>query len=316
MRKVTVMANVSPKCKDILVENGFEVNVCESSDEDVIAKSAFDSEAILFASTKFTNSLFDKLPNLKIISRHGIGIDTVDMDAATAHGVIVCNSSAYGTYDVAEHTVALILSFIHRIPTYDNAIKSKNDWSFGSVPKARRISEMKIGIVGFGRISRWICKMLSGFDVEISVYDPYADENEAKALGVKVVSLDELLKENDIISLNAPLNSSTYHMISDESIAKMKDGVIIVNTGRGALVDEKALIRALEEGKVGGAALDVFENEPFESDSKFRTLDNVVLTPHIAWNSVEAVRDLTYEVTGNIIDYFNGLPLRNQLNLK
>jgi len=156
--------------------------------------------------------------------------------------------------------------------------------------------------------------MMQGFGIKIYVSDPYANMTLATELGVEVVSLETLLEVSDIISLNAPLNESTRHMINDGAFAKMKDGVYIVNTSRGPLIDEEALIRALESGKLGGAALDVFENEPFECENKLRLFKNVVLTPHVAWRSSEAVRDLEIEVCENIIDFFNGKKPKNQLN--
>ena len=317
MSKVLIVNTVPPSENylKILTENGFEAEYCNNDEKEIVTKGQ-DAEAIIFSSTRFTNELFDRLPNLKIISRTGIGIDTVDIDAATAHNVVVCNCASYGTYDVAEHTVALILSLIHSTPRYTAAIKNENKWDPSAVPMAMRLSEKTLGIIGFGKIPRWICQMLKGFGIKISVYDPYADLKVAEELGVSCVSLDELFSESDIISVNAPLNDSTYHMINSDSIQKMKDGVLIVNTGRGPLVDEKALIEALESGKVGGAALDVFENEPFNEDCKLRYLPNVVLTPHVAWRSNEAMRDITIEVCENIIDFYNGNPMKNRLNLK
>ncbi len=316
MAKVVVMGGESESYRKIFAEHGLEIGFCQSKDEDEIARIAHDAQAIIFTSTKFTDSLFDKLPNLKIISRSGIGIDTVDMDAATAHGVIVCNSASYGTYDVAEHTVALMLSLVHSISRYDCNIKSENNWSASDIPPAHRLSERVMGIVGFGRISRWICTMIKGFGMKTLVYDPYVNLDAARELGVSSVTLDELVETSDIISVNAPLTKETRHMINAETFAKMKNGALIINTSRGPLIDESALIDALESGKIAGAALDVFENEPFEAENKLRTFKNVVLTPHIAWRSEEAMRDLKIEVTGNVIDYFLGKPLKNQLNLK
>jgi D-3-phosphoglycerate dehydrogenase len=315
MPKVLIIRPKNDKYIEIFTKHGFEVEFCENNEEEIVAKGA-DAEAMIFAPTKFTNELFDKLPNLKIISRTGIGIDTVDMEAATSHGVVVCNCASYGTYDVAQHTVALLLSLVHSTAQYTNAVKANNDWSSKGIPMAMRLSEKRLGIIGFGKIPRWICKMLKGFGIQISVFDPYIDLNVAEELGVTSVSFDELLATSDIISINAPLNSSSYHMINTESIAKMKNSVLIINTGRGPLIDEEALICALESGKIGGAALDVFESEPFSDDSKLRSLNNVILTPHVAWRSTEAVRDLTVEVCENILDFFEGKPLKNQLNLK
>ena len=146
---------------------------------------------------------------------------------------------------------------------------------------------------------REIAKVISAFGTKVVVYDPYVSVEDAKKQGVESMPLDELLKKADIISVNAPLTKSTKHIINKDAIAKMRDGAIVINTSRGPLI---------------GAGLDVFENEPFDKDSKFRTLGNVVLTPHVAWHSAEAIRDLDIEVTQNIIDYFEGRPLKNALN--
>lgn len=318
MSKVLVLGPEKSAYRDIFAAHGIECAFCQAKpdDEEAIAAAGKDCDAMLFTATRFTESLFAALPNLKMISRSGIGIDTVDMDAATRHGVIVCNSANYGTYDVAQHTVALLMSLLHSVPRFDKGIKDTNDWGASGIPYAHRMSTRKLGIIGFGRISRWICKMMTGFGMEIMVNDPYASEEAAKELGVKIVSLEKLIAEADIISVNAPLTKDTHHMINAELIGKMKDGVLIVNTSRGPLIDTEALIAALESGKVGGAALDVFEQEPFAEDCKLRQFPNVVLTPHIAWRSEEAIQDLLYEVTGNIIDYFEGRPLRNALNIK
>lgn len=316
MPKVLILRSYYQPYADRLDAHGIEYKFCNAgfTDNELIINEGQDCDAIIFTGTYFTEELFAGLPNLKIISRGGIGIDRVDMEAATRHGVIVCNSAHYGTYDVAEHTVALLMSLMHSIPRFDKALKENNDWSGAGFPYAHRLSERTLGIIGFGRISKWICQMMSGFRMEILVYDPYASEEAAKGLGVKLVSLDELAARSDIISVNAPLTQETHHIVNVELISKMKDQVLILNTSRGPLIDEAALIEALESGKVGGAGLDVFEEEPFPDDCKLRQLPNVVITPHVAWRSVEAVRDLTEEVVGNVIDYFEGKPLKNALN--
>ncbi len=313
MPKVLIIRPENETYKKILSENGFSYKFCDNNEAEIFEKGQ-DVEAIIFAPTKFTSETFSRLPKLKIISRTGIGIDTVDIPAATEHGVAVCNCANYGTYDVAEHTVALLLSLIHSIPRYDANIKKDNDWGTSDIPNAVRLCEKKLGIIGFGRISQWICRMMRGFGMKIAVSDPYANLELAKELGVEVVSFDTLLQSSDIISVNAPLNDSTRHMINDDAFSKMKDGAYIVNTSRGPLIDEDALIRALESGKLAGAALDVFESEPFENENKLRSFKNVVLTPHIAWRSTEAIRDLEIEVCENIIDFFNGKKPKNQLN--
>ncbi len=316
MKKVVALVNEKENInyKKILLEKGIETVFLESTNEDEIAEVAKDAEAIIFAATRFTDSLFAKLPNLKVISRRGIGIDTVDVEAATKHGVKVCNCQSYGAKDVAQHTVALMLSLIHRIPTYDRRLKKDNNWSYTDVPMACRLSEKNVGIVGFGRISREIARVVKAFGTKVLVYDPYISETVAENFGVEAVLLEELLKNSDIISLNAPLTQATRHLINKDTICMMKDQALIINTSRGALIAEDDLVEALESGRLGGVALDVFENEPFENECKLRALENVVLTPHVAWHSSEAIRDLDIEVTQNIIDYFEGKKLKNAMN--
>lgn len=311
MKRVLALGNEKDNInyKTILAEHGIETVFLESSDREEIANAAKGAEAIIFTATRFDDDLFSRLPNLKLISRRGVGIDTVDIAAATRHGVKVCNCQSYGSRDVAQHTVALLLSLIHRIPSYNNRMRGDSK-GCADIPMACRLGEKTVGIIGYGRISRAIARVLSAFDAEILVYDPFVTE----AKGVRQVDLDELLKTSDIISLNAPLTDATRHMINRETISKMKNGAMIVNTSRGALIDEAALIDALETGGLSGAALDVFENEPLDPSSRLLTLDNVVLTPHVAWRSEEAVRDLDKEATGNVIDFFEGRPLKNALN--
>ena len=313
MKRILCIGPKNEQYCRIFAEHGMEIAFCGATEEEILA-AAPGAEAIIFSSTRFDGALLEKLPDLKILSRAGIGIDTVDIPAATARGVIVCNSASYGTYDVAEHTVALLLALVHSVPRYHAAVKEKNDWSCAGIPMASRLSERTLGIVGFGRISRHLCRMMAGFGMRILVSDPYASPEAAAEMGVSLVPLDTLLAEADILSVNAPLTDETRHMINAETISRMKDGALLINTSRGGLIDEEALVAALTSGKIAGAALDVFETEPFAADHPFRTMENVILTPHVAWRSAEAIRDLTLEVTGNVIDYFEGRPLANALN--
>ena len=313
MPKVLIIGSENETYKQIFSQNGLAYDFCANTEDEIFAKGQ-DAEAIVFSSTKFSDKMFSSLPKLKIISRTGIGIDTVDIPAASAHGVAVCNCANYGTADVAQHAIALLLSLIHSVPRYDRNIKAENSWSVSGIPNAVRLGEKSLGIVGFGRISQWICRVMRGFGMKIRVCDPYANKQAAEDLGVEITDLDTLLATSDILSLNAPLTSDTYHMINDQAFAKMKCGVYLVNTSRGSLVDEEALIRALETGRLSGAALDVYEKEPFDNENKLRSFENVVLTPHIAWRSDEAIRDLHIEVCENIVDFFNGNRPKNQLN--
>ena len=212
MPKVLIIGSENETYQRIFSENGLEYEFCNGDEAEIFAKG-HDADAIVFSSTKFTDKTFSALPNLKIISRMGIGIDTVDINAASAHGVVVCNCANYGPADVAQHTIALLLSLIHSIPRYDRNIKTENNWSSGGIPNAVRLGEKSLGIVGFGRISQWICRVMRSFGMKIRVCDPYANRQAAEELGVEVTDLDTLLATSDILSLNAPLTADTYHMI-------------------------------------------------------------------------------------------------------
>ena len=171
MPKVLIVGSENETYQRLFSENGLEYEFCGGGEAEIFEKG-YDADAIVFSATKFTDKTFSALPNLKIISRMGIGIDTVDIQAASAHGVVVCNCANYGTADVAQHTIALLLSLIHSIPRYDRNIKTENKWSSGGIPNAVRLGEKSLGIVGFGRISQWICRVMRSFGMKIRVCDP------------------------------------------------------------------------------------------------------------------------------------------------
>ncbi len=270
-----------------------------------IAKNA---EVILFSSTKFDKQTLEQLPKLKVLARYGIGLDNVDINAATNLGVYVCNTPSYGCYDVAQHTISLLLAVNQSIPGFDRNVRTGN-WSTTSMRPARRLRDKILGILGFGRISRYVAKMAKGFGMEVWATDPYVEIEDFLVADVKKVSLDELLASCDYISINAPLTKSTYHIIDINALKLMKPSAILINTSRGGLVNTDALIYALENNLITGAGLDVFEDEPLKPDSKLLTFSNVVMTPHIAWFSDEAMVDLHKEITDNVLGYLqNGVP--------
>ena len=220
MKRVLVLGNEKDNInyKTILAEHGIETVFLESSDREEIANASKGAEAIIFTATRFDDDLFSRLPNLKLISRRGIGIDTVDIDAATRHGVKVCNCQSYGSRDVAQHTVALLLSLIHSIPRYNS--RMSNNQGCSDIPMAWRLGEKTVGIIGYGRISKAVARVLTAFDAEVLVYDPFVTE----AKGVRQVDLDELLKSSDIAKMLSSLKVFIYS-VSSES-------VILSNLGR------------------------------------------------------------------------------------
>lgn len=238
---------------------------------------------------------------LKVIGVHGVGVDHIDVDFAEKRGIRIVRTSEALTDSVAEFTVGLILSLLRKIPLADDALR-KGEWNKKyNVLVGAELMGKTVGILGLGRIGSAVARRLSSFNVNLVYYKRNRNIEIERLLGVKYVSFDELLRISDIISIHTPLTSETYHMISFREFALMKHGVYIVNTARGAIIDEKALYEALVSGKVAGAALDVFESEPLNPENPLTRLDNVILTPHLAASCEETLKRLAVAVAEKVI---------------
>ncbi|MFO1037644.1 MAG: NAD(P)-dependent oxidoreductase [Geminicoccaceae bacterium] len=248
----------------------------------------------------YTERVLAAAPRLEVIARLGVGYDQIDVSAATRHGVAV--AMAFGTNHeaVADHAFALMGALAHRIRDYDERVR-KGGW--GSLFHGR-LQGTTVGLVGFGRIGRAMAKRAQGFAMEVLVADPFADASTVAHLGCRLVELDELLQTSDFVSIHAPLSPETHHLIGAERLALMKPTAFVVNTSRGGLIDEDALIAALESGKIAGAGLDVFEHEPLP-DTPLRRLSNVVLTPHVAGLSAWTLRTMAEKCVENILAVVN-----------
>jgi len=238
---------------------------------------------------------------LKVIGVHGVGVDHIDVDFAEKRGIRIVRTPEALTDSVAEFTVGLILSLLRKIPLADDAVR-KGEWNKKyNVLVGAELMGKTVGILGLGRIGSAVARRLSSFNVNLVYYKRNRNIEIERLLGVNYVSFDELLRISDIISIHTPLTSETYHMISFREFALMKHGVYIVNTARGAIIDEKALYEALVSGKVAGAALDVFESEPLNSENPLTRLDNVILTPHLAASCEETLKRLAVAVAEKVI---------------
>lgn len=274
-----------------------------------------DADILMFNDAHITKEVIDALERCKMIIRYGIGYDNVDLEAAGRKGIYVCNAPSYGTYDIAEHTMALLLSVCKHIPVADRCARV-GQWNAERVGKARRLQGKILGIVGFGRIARAVAARARAFEMDILVYDPYQAEEAIDALGYKKVDLETLLELSDYVTLHSPLTEETHHMMGMAQFKRMKKDAILINTARGALINENELIFALLSGEIGGAALDVFETEPLPGNSKLLDMENVVLTPHVAWNSFEGTEDLHAEVIENVVRVLHGEVPENIVNTK
>ena len=284
------------KADDLAIE--LRSAVC--TDEDDIIAAGQEADAML-ASTReaFTRRVIENLPRCKVIARYGVGLDNVDLEAATDCDIVVTHFPGYCTAEVADHAFAFLLALNRRIVEVDRDLR-RGAWSAhgpmtrqilrGPVPPLR---EQTLGIIGFGRIGKTVARRAAPFDLTILASDPYLDPGEITALGVEPVTLDELLARSDYVSIHCPLTPDTRGLIDAAAIARMKPGAVLINTARGPIVDLDAATAALQSGELAGAALDVFTPEPLPADSPLYELPNVILTPHAAYyseRSVEIVR--------------------------
>jgi len=250
---------------------------------------------------KIPQEVFEAAESLKVIGVHGVGVDHIDLDFAKKRGIKIVNTPAALTDTVAEFTLGLMFSLLRKIPMADAAVR-RGKWNkkFNDLVGAD-LTGKTVGIIGLGRIGSAVAKRLRAFNVNLIYYKRVRNRELEKQLGIEYVLFNQLLRMSDIISIHVPLTSETYHMISHNEFELMKPRVYIVNTSRGAVIDEKALYNALVSGKVAGAALDVFESEPLSLDSPLIKLEKVILTPHLAASSEEALRRMSITVAEEII---------------
>ncbi|PWA12404.1 phosphoglycerate dehydrogenase [Pueribacillus theae] len=270
-------------------------------------------DALLVRSgTKVTEEVMEKMPNLKIIARAGVGVDNIDIDAATKRGIVVINAPDGNTISTCEHTFTMIASLARMIPQATQSIKS-GKWERKAF-LGMELRGKNLGIVGFGRIGSELAVRARAFGMNLYVYDPFLTNERAKQLGVTVNTLDEVLENADIITVHTPLTKDTKGLIGHHNIEKTKRGVLLINCARGGIIDEEALLHYLKNGHVGGAAFDVFEHEP-PGDNPLLELDNFIATPHIAASTKEAQLNVAAQVSEEVVQFLQGHPIKNSINL-
>jgi D-3-phosphoglycerate dehydrogenase len=245
---------------------------------------AADCDALLNTyAGPITAEVMARMPRCRIIARYGIGVDTIDLDAATRAGIIVTNNPTYCIEEVAEHTMALVLACARKVPLYDRLVRGGR-WEVPPGKPMFRLAGRTLGLVGFGNIAKQVAARASAFGMKIVYADPFVE-----APGFTRVDLDQLLGESDFVSVHPPLTAQTRGLINDEALSKMKPTAFLVNCARGPVVDTQALVRALDAGKIAGCALDTVDPEPLPDPHPLRGRENVVLTPHVAWYSEQAM---------------------------
>jgi len=284
--------------QEILGKIGATVKKFQAHDVNELLRITRSAHGILCTyEAPFTKEVISNLENASVIVVSAVGYDNIDVKAATEKGVVVCNVPDYMTFEVAEHTVALILALIRRIPLADRFVRA-GEWStYGSLSwtRLRPLSHLDgrvAGIVGFGRIGKQVAERLQAFRMRLIAYDPYLSKDDATARGVEPVSLHTLMKESDVIAVNALLSKETYHLIGDQELRLMKQTAIIVNTSRGKIIDQSALVQALVEKRIAGAGLDVQEREPPDPNDPLLKLENVIFTPHVGSTSEKSYSEM------------------------
>ncbi|MGB9868059.1 MAG: C-terminal binding protein [Bacillota bacterium] len=281
------------------------------TEDDVIPVTSM-ADAVIVQRAKISERVIGAMSQCQVIVRYGVGVDNVDVRAATRRGILVCNVPDYGTTDVADHTMTLLLACHRGIVELTKAVKAQV-WNYRIVEPLHRLSACCLGIIGCGRIGREVALRARVFGMEVIGYDPYVDRKSVEAAGIRLTSLQELLEKADFVTIHTPLTEETRGMIGQRELRRMKPGAILVNTARGGIVDEEALYFALRDRRLRAAALDVFAIEPL-GRSLLTTLDNVILTPHCAWYSEEAMLDLKKKVAEEVVRVLKGNRPLNPVN--
>lgn len=276
---------------DIIEGAGAELISLDATSADEVIRGGSEATVLLTTNAQITAAVFDALPQLEAVVRMGAGYNNVDVEAATAHDVFLVNVPRYGNEEVASHALALLLCCDRRLFKYDRHVR-EGKWNWEYRDGHTRLTDKTLGILGFGRIGKQLAALSAGLGVNIIVSDPYVSAEVIEAQSAKKVSFKELIQQSDLVSIHTVLNDETYHLFDTEVFAEMKDSAILVNVARGGIIDQSALLKALDEDQIAVAGLDVSDPEPPGKTDPIRTHEDIILTPHVAWYSDVALEEL------------------------
>ena len=302
--------NQEKKC----LGRNYDVSLIKVSNHCELPNNIGDYEGIIsWYLVSLPKQLIARLDNCKIIVRAAVGFENIDIKFANERGILVANVPDYGTEEVADHTMTLLLCLIRNL-FYCNNHVNQGGWQWKSIGKTIRLSDAEIGLLGFGRIGKAVAVRAKAFGLKVSFFDPYAPSGEEKSIAVKrYETLSEMLESVDILSIHVPLNEETHHIISDSEFTRMQDGITLINCARGGIVDTNAMLAALDSGKLSAVGLDVLEEEPTVPDELLYK-DNVVITPHSAFYSDRSWEEIRMKSARNIMRYFNNEFIRDKVN--
>jgi len=288
--------------KEVLGRVGAELTLVNIKDEAVLTPICKEADGILNQYARMDRRMIEQLSRCKVITRYGIGVDTIDLTAATESGIIVANVPDYCLNEVADHTLAMLLACARKTLVFDRIVR-RGSWDFRKGGAIHRLQGKVLGLVGCGKIGLAVARRMTAFGVRVIAFDPYL---KRAGEGVELTDLSTVLGTSDFISIHCPLTESTRHLIGEMEFKKMVKKPVIVNTSRGPVVDENALLRALETGQVSGAGLDVVETEPPDPGNPLLKMENVVLSPHTAFYSEESVSQLKRDAAESVVAVLQG----------
>lgn len=313
--RVLISDELSPEALEVFSARGFEPRVRTGSTEPELLAAVADADALVVRSaTKVTRKVIEAARSLQVIGRAGVGVDNVDVEAATERGVVVMNAPSGNTTTTAELAIALLFALARNVVRGDRAVRA-GEWKLRGRLLGSEIAGKTLGVIGLGRIGRVVASRGLGLAMDVIAHDPFLEGQRSPIPGVQLVALDELLARADFVTLHVPYGDATRGLLSRERLARMKPGARLINCARGGLVDEEALAEALEAGRLRGAALDVFESEPPRRDHPLLARDDVIVTPHVGASSEEAQRNVALEIAEQICDFFTEGAARNAVNL-
>ena len=290
---------------EVLAEVGAKLLVAETGSEEELLALVPGADAMLFCFAKVPASVIRAGKKLQVCGRYGIGVDNIAVDEATRLGIPVTNVPAYCLDEVAEHALALLLACARKICRFDTAVR-RGEWSLQTGLPMFRVRGQTLGILGFGNIGQTLATKARAFGLRVIVYSPYTDHALHEQYEVESVTLDDLLAQADFISIHTPLTDETRHLLNAERLRQMKPTAFVINTARGGVIDQEALLKALQEGWIAGAAMDVFDPEHLPADHPLLALPNVIATPHVAFYSAESVHELEVKAAQNVAAILSG----------
>ena len=306
-KKILIIQSIDKAGIDLLdKQSNYEYEIVEDIKPENIKQKIKDCDAISLRTSKITSDILESADKLKLISRHGVGFDNIDLDSSKKNGIKIAITATANAVAVAEHVIFMLLSISKRRNMYDDSVKSGNFAERTKLPKTMEIWDKNILIAGFGRIGQSLIKRCLGFEMNVFVYDPFVNSEKIEEMGGKKVdNLIESVKDMDAISLHMPLNNETENMINYDLLKTLRKNCIIINAARGGIINEIDLDKALNENIIFGAGMDVFKNEPPEKENPLLKNDKVFLSPHSATFTEECLRRMAKETIQNIIDFFN-----------